>query len=255
MADALHLDGLAVDLGGRTVVRELSLSVAPGELFGILGPNGAGKTSLLKAIAGLIAHRGGVFSAGQDLGALDAQARARAVAYVPQRSQLHAPLAVREVVAQGRFCHTLGLKGLSNADHAAVDGAMQRLGLVNLAQAVFTELSGGEQRRVLLARALASEAPLILLDEPVASLDVAHALALFAHVRELVRAGRTAVVVLHDLNEAMTWCSSLLLLADGQSVAHGSPQQVLSVERVREIYGVQLQPGTALGYRALQERS
>lgn len=255
MADALRLDAVSVALAGRTVVHELSSSVAAGELFGILGPNGAGKTSLLKAIAGLIAYSGRVSSDGQDLNTLDAQARARAVAYVPQRSLLHAPLAVRDVVAQGRFCHTLGLKGFAAADHAAVDAAIQRLGLSNLAQAVFTELSGGEQRRVLLARALASEAPLILLDEPVASLDVAHALALFAHVRELVRAGRTAVVVLHDLNEAMTWCSSLLLLADGRCVAQGTPQQVLSVARVRDVYGVQLQHAAALGYRALEEPS
>jgi iron complex transport system ATP-binding protein len=216
--------------------------------LGILGPNGAGKTTLLKAIMGLVPHRGAVLQAGQPLSALSSKERARCVAYVPQRSLLNAPLTVSSVVAQGRYCHGSDLTALTRADRQAIEQALQATDMTALAERPFTELSGGEQRRVLLARALATEAPVILLDEPNASLDLSHALRLFHHMKQLAANGRTLVVVLHDLNDALSWCDCALLLSEGRVVTHGPPAQVLDADRVRQVYGVVVEHKSTLAY-------
>jgi len=248
MVEALRASKLRVALGGRTILSDLSIEVPKGTLFGILGPNGAGKTTLLKALAGLIPFQGSITHNGKSLGDLDGKARARTVAYVPQRSLLNAPLTVASVVAQGRYCHGSDLSALSNNDRSVIDNALSALDITTFRDRVFTELSGGEQRRVLLARALATEAPLILLDEPVSSLDIAHSLHVFHHMQQLAATGRTLIVVLHDLDDAVTWCDSLLLLAQGCVVAQGDPASVVTAERIREIYGVKVSAKPGLRY-------
>jgi iron complex transport system ATP-binding protein len=229
-------------------LHEINFSLEPGTLLGILGPNGAGKTTLLKAIAGLVPHQGSVQQAGTSLSALSIKERARRVAYVPQRSLLNAPLSVSSVVAQGRYCHGSDLAALTRVDRMAVDDALNVTDLSELAERRFTELSGGEQRRVLLARALATEAPVILLDEPSASLDLGHSLRLFYHMKHLTENGRTLVVVLHDLNDASNWCDSALLLGEGRVAALGTPAEVVTAERVRQVYGVELEHKSTLAF-------
>jgi iron complex transport system ATP-binding protein len=249
MVDALTVRDLTVQLAGTLTLQEVSFEIASGSLFGILGPNGAGKTTLLKAIAGLLAHQGTVLQAGQMLSALNSKERARRVAYVPQRSLLNAPLDVSSVVAQGRYCHGTDLDALSAADRSAIDNALRATDMTAFAERSFTELSGGEQRRVLLARALATEAPVILLDEPSASLDLSHSLRLFHHMKHLASAGRTLVVVLHDLNDALTWCDAAVLLDNGRIVASGSAEQLVTAERVRDVFGVELEKKSALTFQ------
>jgi iron complex transport system ATP-binding protein len=248
MANALTVSDLTVHLSDKPTLSEISFTAAAGSLLGILGPNGAGKTTLLKAIVGLLHHRGMVLQAGQSLSALNSKERARRVAYVPQRSLLNAPLAVASVVAQGRYCHGSDLTALTPADRTAIEHALHTTDMTAFAQRPFTELSGGEQRRVLLARALATEAPVILLDEPNASLDLSHALRLFHHMKQLAASGRTLIVVLHDLNDALRWCDSALLLSEGRIMAHGPPAQVVSAERVQRVYGVVVERQSTLAY-------
>lgn len=248
MADALSVRDVTVHLSGKPILREINFAIPAGTLFGILGPNGAGKTTLLKAVAGLIPHSGSVQQAGQTLSTLNSKERARRVAYVPQRSLLNAPLSVASVVAQGRYCHGSDLTALTTADRAAIEGALQTTDMTAFAERPFTELSGGEQRRVLLARALATEAPVILLDEPIASLDLSHSLRLFHHMKHLAATGRTLVVVLHDLNDALSWCDAAILVSDGRIVAQGAPAQVVTAERIQQVYGVTLEHKSTLSY-------
>ncbi|HTM45035.1 MAG TPA: ABC transporter ATP-binding protein [Polyangiaceae bacterium] len=252
MADALQLRNLSVTLSGKPVLKSLNLEIPTAKLFGILGPNGAGKTTLLKALAGLVTYQGEITHRDQSLAALGAKGHAQLVAYVPQRSELSAALNVYDVVAQGRYCHQDDLQGPSASDKDAIESALIATKIVELAALPFTQLSGGEQRRVLLARALATQAPLILLDEPAASLDVAHALSLFKHMRALVAQGRTVIVVLHDINDAKAWCDSLALLSQGSVVATGAFNTVITAQNVRSVYGVELIETSALGFRQIQ---
>lgn len=247
----LSVRGLTVARGGRQVVSTVDLDAARGRITALIGPNGAGKSTVLSAIAGLVPYQGRIRLGGVDLDGLAPRARARAVAYVPQRSRLEARLAVRDVVALGRFCHVGGIGRLGPLDHACVRDAMARCGVEHLAQAAYTELSGGEQRRVLIARALSTRAPVLLLDEPTASLDLAHVLALDAYLGVLAEARRTVLVVLHDLAEALRVADQAVLLAEGAVVLHGRSSEVIADEPVRAVYGVSLLPGEGLGYRRI----
>jgi iron complex transport system ATP-binding protein len=245
----LQAEDVHVQRGRRTVLHGVSLHAEAGEVLAVLGPNGAGKSTLLRAVAGLLPAEGRVRLQGRDVGALPARERARLTALVPQRSQLGARMTVRKVVDQGRYAHRGGLAGPSKGDARAVTEAMARVGVTPLADRFFTELSYGEQRRVLLARALATGAPLLLLDEPTASLDIAHALTLHRTLRGLAAEGRAVVIVLHDLNEARLVSDRALLLADGATVVQGPTPEVITAEHVAQVYGVELLEDGALGYR------
>lgn len=241
----LEARGVSARLGGRRVLENIDLVVRKGQLVAILGPNGAGKSSLLRAVAGLLPFQGEVEIAGVPLRQLRAEARARAVSYVPQRSALEAPLQVFDVVAQGRYPHRRSGSG----NDSEVERALKAVDLTALRDRRYTELSHGERRRVLIARALATGAPLVLLDEPSAGLDVAHALDLFHLLRQLTEEGRGLVVVLHALDEALSWANEALLLARGAVVARGPVREVVAAEPVLRAYGVELVPGGGLGYR------
>ena len=251
---------LGVRRGTRPVLQGLSFSVEAGQVLVLLGPNGAGKSTALKAILGLLPYQGRVLLAGKEARLLDPRARARQVAYVPQHSALDAPLPVRDVVAQGRFPHAggdlfaLGLPGRqASDDRRLVEQALARTDLLPLADRPFDALSYGERRRVLLARALCTEAKVLLLDEPTAALDVGHALALLQVLREVASTGAAVVVVLHQLQEAAAFADQAVLLAGGRCVRQGPAAEVIAPEPVRAVYGVELVPGAQFACRLPEE--
>ncbi|WP_041795841.1 ABC transporter ATP-binding protein [Pararhodospirillum photometricum] len=228
----LDVQSLQVDLDGRTLVRDVSLRLAPGDLVGLIGPNGAGKSTLVRALAGVIPARGRLLLEGVPLPSLSRRERARRVAYLPQERGLSWPLTVREVVALGRVPH-----GGDETD-PAVDRALAATGLEAFAGRLATRLSGGERARVLLARALAVEAPVLLADEPVAALDPHHALAVLDLLRRHARAGTAVLVVLHDLVAAARFCDRVLLLDAGALVAEGPPDAVLTPPILLQYYAI-----------------
>jgi iron complex transport system ATP-binding protein len=252
MADvALSARGVHVTLAGRTVLRDVSLTVQRGALLAVLGPNGAGKSTLLRALTGLVAAGGEIAIDGVDLRTLSDEARAQRLSFVPQQSQLRAALPVREVVALGRYARRSEPHG-----HAeAIDAALRDTDLTDLATRAFSDLSVGEQKRVLLARALCTGAPLLLFDEPTAALDIAHALRLLTLLRTLTRAGRTVVVVLHQLEQALAFADRAILLGAGSPLAEGPVDAVITADRVRQLYEVDMRPGAAPGFSLPRDRA
>jgi iron complex transport system ATP-binding protein len=246
--------GVGVRLDGRTILHGIDLEARASQILAILGPNGAGKSTLLRALAGLVPADGEILIEGTALPALSLAERARRIGYVPQQSGLDAPLLVREVVGQARYAHTGWLTSLTTAtmastDRQAIDEAMQSVDVGHLADDRFTKISHGERRRVLLARALATSASIILLDEPTAGLDVAHILGLFETLQAVAARGRAVVVVLHQLDEARRWADRALLLAGGRCLAAGATRDVIAADPVRRAYGVDVIEGGGLGYR------
>jgi iron complex transport system ATP-binding protein len=248
MTDALCANQVGVERGKRLLLREVTFSAQYGELLAVVGPNGAGKSTLLRALLGLGPHTGSVHIAGGPLERMTPRARARAVGYVPQRSELTAGISVHDVVAQARYAGHGGFLGFGERQDDVVERALARVGLAPLAERAFDTLSGGEQRRVLTARALASEARVLLLDEPTAGLDVAHVLRFFALLHELRRDGYALVCVLHDLSDVLRHADRALLLHQGRAVACGPSAEVLTPACIREVYGVHSHAGAALGF-------
>jgi iron complex transport system ATP-binding protein len=241
MAEGIEARGLSVRRGAAAVLDRVDLVASPGALLAITGPNGAGKTTLLKALLGLVPASGEVRVEGAPLASLGAAERARRIGYVPQRSGLAAALAVEDVVAQARFARAEGAA-------ARVEGALGRAGVAHLRARSFDTLSGGEQRSVLLARALASGARALLLDEPTAGLDVAQVLRFFALLGTLKREGYTLVCVLHDLVDVHRHAEHTLLLQRGRVLAAGLTGEVLTTTALRDVYGVHTHHGVALGF-------
>jgi iron complex transport system ATP-binding protein len=221
----------------------------PGDAHALIGPNGAGKSTLLKALAGIVPYQGELLFDGRSAASLSPRERARLVAYVPQHSALDAPLRVRDVVAQGRYAHRDPWGRPGADDECAITAALQATDAASLAERPFTRLSYGERRLVLLARALASGARILLLDEPTAALDVGHALALLHRLRDLASRGHAVVVALHHLDEVRECCSQVVLLRHGRVFLAGAVEEVVSPGPVREVFGVELMPGARFGYR------
>ena len=228
----LSLRDVRLTLGSRIVLDAIELSVPPGRITAVVGPNGAGKSTLLRACAGLIApERGAITLAGRTLAAYDRAELARAIAYLPQERAVHWPLAARAVVALGRLPH-------DDVKPEAIDRALTAMDIAPLADRPVSQLSGGERARVLVARALAQEAPLLIADEPTAGLDPAHALALFSCFRQLAAEGRTVIVALHDLSLAARFADHMILLANGRVTASGAPGEVLTPRHLEPAFGV-----------------
>lgn len=245
---ALLARDLRVMRGGRSVLEGFELSAATGCVYALTGPNGAGKSSAIKALAGLLPCSGQLQVAGHELRRLSPRERARQIAYVPQQSLLSSAISVRDVVLQGRYAHD-PVWPHKHKHTEPVEHAMLQTDVLALADRPWNQLSGGEQRRVLLARALATQAKVILLDEPTTSLDVAHALQLLMQLRELARQGRCIVVVLHDLDQVERYAEHSVLLQRGRTVAAGPTREVITSDHIRSVYGVELVPNAALGYR------
>ena len=229
---------LVVELGGERVLDGVSTTVSEAEFVGLVGPNGAGKTTLLRTINGALTPAAGrVHVAGEDVHDLSSRAASRLVATVPQTTSLSFDFSVREAVEMGRTPHRSRFSTWEPDDAAAVERAMARTEVEALADRAVTEISGGERQRVLIARALAQETPLVLLDEPTASLDINHQVRTLELVRALVGEGKTAVAAIHDLNLAAHYCDRIVLLAERAVVAAGTPEHVLTESRLRDAFG------------------
>jgi len=236
---SLTVTGAGLSISGRWLVRDASISVEPGRLLALLGPNGSGKSTLLRLLAGVWAPSAGTVTLdGAPLAHVPRRALARAVALVPQDTHIAFAFSVREIVAMGRHAHLGRFERERAADREAIAQAMARADVTAVADRDATALSGGERQRVLIARSLATEARHLLLDEPTASLDVAHALDVLALCRRLADDGHAVAVALHDLNLARRFATDAVLLRDGAVVASGPVDRVLTPALVGDVFGV-----------------
>lgn len=229
MSALLDIRDLTVTRGARTTLAGATLSVAPGECVGLLGPNGAGKSTLLRAALGLIPATGE-----SNLAALIPPARARAAAWLPQAREIAWPVRLRHLVALAQG---------GNEAAPQVAAALDRMDLSALAERPATELSGGEQARGLIARALAQDTPLLLADEPIAGLDPAHQIRAMALFASLASEGRAVVTALHDLGLAARYCTRLVVLSQGRIVADGAPRAVLTEALLAEVFAIRCRIG------------
>ncbi|MFO1076504.1 MAG: ABC transporter ATP-binding protein [Planctomycetota bacterium] len=238
--------GLRVTRGRRTVLAGVDFAVGAGELVLLAGRNGAGKSTLLRALIGLEPPAAGTVTLrDRPVGEWEARARAREVAFVPQNIECPFEFTCRELVAMGRHPHVPRNHALGAADEQAVDEALAAVDATAFADRAITTLSGGEQRRVALARAFATRAPLLLLDEPTANLDLEHALSLLALLRREAAAGRGIVVASHDLNLVAAAGTRAMVLHEGRVAADGRPDEALSAATLRAVFGVQARAPSA----------
>ncbi|MEM7442868.1 MAG: ABC transporter ATP-binding protein [Pseudomonadota bacterium] len=237
---SLSARDLRLVLGNRAVLDGITLAVDQPGLVGIVGPNGAGKTSLLRTLTGLAKPVSGrVELDGVPIASLSPRDRARRIGYLPQTANLHWPLTVGRLVALGRLPHLAPWAGPGAGDRDAIDRALKAADLSALVDRSANSLSGGELARALLARVIAGEPDLILADEPVASLDPLHQLRVMDLFRTLAEAGRTIVIVLHDLTLAVRFCDRLVLLDKGRIVADDAAESVAQNPALETTYGVQ----------------
>jgi iron complex transport system ATP-binding protein len=240
----LEARGITVSYGAREVVAGVSLTAEPGRVTAILGPNGAGKSTLMRALNGAKAIAGGeVLLDGKPLAGLARRVIGRRIAVVAQESELRFPVTVMEFVLGGRYSWaSTGAWGWeTERDMEAAGRALDETELADFAARLVNELSGGERQRVVLARALATEAPILLLDEPTANLDLAHQAAMLSLVRRRCdERGASAVVVTHDVNLAAAFADRVLLIKAGRTLAHGAPRDVLTPDVLRELFDIQV---------------
>ena len=237
---ALQAEGVTVEVRTRSILRDVSLRLDPGERVALIGPNGAGKSTLLRVLAGTLRPTSGrVELGGVPLASLERSEVARRLAVVPQQTALPFAMRVEEVVALGRLPHEAPLRGTRPADRAAVAAAIERVGLGHLLGRDARELSLGERQLVLLALAVAQEAPVLLLDEPTVHLDLRHQVEAMELLKDLnERDGTALVAVLHDLGLASHFFPRLVLIAHGRILADGPPDEVLTDERIRDVFNV-----------------
>lgn len=235
----LAIEQLCVPVAGKPVLHDVSFAADGGSLIGLVGPNGAGKSTLARTLAGLLTpSAGSVTVDGTSLAAMHRREAARRIAYLAQGDTVHWPLAVEATVALGRTPH-FGRFGMASAeDRAAVERAMARADVTGFTDRSVRQLSGGERARVLLSRALAVEAPILIADEPIGALDPHHALRIMGLLREEAERGVLVIAVLHDLALASRFCDRLLVMRQGRIAADGPPHDVLSPEGMERLYAV-----------------
>lgn len=237
----LEARSLELSWGRRRVLSYLDVSFSTGGLCAVLGANGSGKSTLLKALGGLISPSGGqVLLDSRPILSIPRFQRARKMAWLSQGFQADWPFSVREFVCQGRFPHTGSFRPLSAKDRTLVDQALERCDLLALGSRAITELSGGELQRTCIARALAQEARILLLDEPLSQLDIGHQKDILALLESLAVEGHTIIMALHDLNLALAHCDRALVLAKGQLLRDGEPERVIDEDLIREAWGTEV---------------
>ncbi|WP_084628635.1 ABC transporter ATP-binding protein [Amycolatopsis nigrescens] len=234
----LHADALTLAYDGRTVAEDLGVVIPDKSFTVIVGPNACGKTTLLRALARMLKPRKGtVYLDGEVISSMPAKQVARRLGLLPQSSIAPDGITVADLVARGRYPHQRLLRQWSREDAAVVDRAMRSTGVLDLAERLVDELSGGQRQRVWLAMALAQETDLLLLDEPTTYLDIAHQIDILDLCAELhSQQGRTLVAVLHDLNHAARYATHMIAMRDGDILATGAPSEVVTAERVEEIF-------------------
>ena len=236
----LEARNISVSFGDRRVLYEVSLAAAAGETVALLGPNGAGKTTLLRTLNGaVLPNVGEVIIGDVPLTRMSRRDIARRISVVAQENETKFPITVMEFLLAGRFARGAAFGWETDADIAAARRALEQCDLETFPARAMNELSGGERQRVVLARALAAETPVLLLDEPTANLDLAHQALMFRLVRERCRElGGSAVVITHDLNLASEFADKVVLLKDGQVLASGTAADVLTAARLKDAYDV-----------------
>ena len=238
--------GVGVSLDGHRILTGIDLTVSPGEVVALVGPNGAGKSTLLAAISGDVpTDAGSITIAGRALGSYKHLELARERAVLTQDNQLSFPFTVGQVVSMGRSPWTRTDR--FDEDEAAIAEAMLAMDIDQLATRRFTSLSGGEKARVSLARVLAQRTPIVMLDEPTASLDLRHQEDVMRAVRTLASAGTAVLVVVHDLSLAAAYADRVAIIAGGTLVAAGPPQQVLTAPQVSSVYGLPVEVSLSSG--------
>jgi len=236
---ALAAKNVTVRLGAREIVRDASLTLNAGELVALVGPNGAGKTTLMRALAGLIPADGTIALDGRPLSSLKARERARAIAYLPQGHVFHWPMSVASIVMLGRAPHADRFSAVTPDDRSAVERALAMTETEAFADRAVTTLSGGERARVALARALATQAPVLLADEPTAALDPRHQLTVMELLRQAARGGGAVLAIMHDLTLAARFADRVAVMDRGAIVADGDPAVAMSHERLAAVFGIE----------------
>lgn len=234
----LRVENLFVTLDGKSILEAVSFELHKGKILGLIGPNGAGKTTLLRAINGSIkTDQGKIIFKKQDLTSLKDQERSRFIASVPQNRIIPAGFQVRQIVLMGRTPYLNWFGRTSKKDEQVAEQAMRRTDTLHLADTMADELSGGEQQRVILARAFAQNTPLLLLDEPTTHLDIRFQMEFLELLLEHVRKENMSVIIaMHDLNQAMRFCDEVLLLSRGKIYASGKPETVLTEKKLSTVY-------------------
>ena len=231
-AENIHLS-----YGAKEILKGVSINSQNREFVGLIGPNGSGKSTLLKCIYRILKPNAGqIFLDGTELSSMSVKASAKKVAVVAQHNYYNFEFSVREVVLMGRAPHKRALECDNANDHAIVEKALQTVGMSEFADRSFSTLSGGEQQRVILARALAQQTPCLILDEPTNHLDITHQLELMHIVKEL---DVTVISAIHDLNIAAMFCDRIYAIQDGKIVGQGSPEKLLTPEFIRNVYHVE----------------
>jgi iron complex transport system ATP-binding protein len=238
----IRVNNIGVRFGRRDVISNVSFELNDAEILALLGPNGAGKTTLIRALNRTVPISSGeIFIGSSSISTLSRREIARQIAVVSQENETKFPLSVLEFVLAGRFVHGRAFGWETEDDLEIARKALADCQLSNFAGRMMNELSGGERQRVVLARALAVGAKILLLDEPTANLDLAHQAMMFRLVRERCRkAEASAVVITHDLNLAAEFADTILMLKDGQAFASGRPHEVLTAENIQKVFGVRV---------------
>jgi iron complex transport system ATP-binding protein len=238
----LRLDNVSLGYGKQTVLRNISFEARPGEMLGIIGPNGSGKSTLIRGITRLIQPGSGkIFLDGSDISSINRQKLAQLVAVVPQNPTLPEPFTALEVVLMGRTPHLGLLRYEGKKDLAIVKVVMEATQTLAFAERRVGELSGGERQRLTIARALAQEPKIMLMDEPTANLDINYQIETLDLARQLCRKQKLIVVVtLHDLNLASQYCDRLVVLSNGTVYCQGIPQAVINAKTIKDVYGAEV---------------
>jgi iron complex transport system ATP-binding protein len=237
-APRLVATGITVVRGARRIVDNADLTLNAGELTILAGPNGAGKTTLARAMAGLIAAEGSITFDGNSLRKLAPRDRARAISYLPQGHEFHWPMRVDGIVALGREPHADPFSQTSAKDRIAIERAMEATAIGDFSSRVITTLSGGERARVAIARALATEASVLIADEPTASLDERHQLIVMDLLQRIAHQGAAVLAIIHDLALAMRFADRVVVMNEGRIVANDVPSLALTPDRIAEVFGI-----------------
>lgn len=237
-APRLVAKDITVTRGARTIVDAASLTLNAGELTVLAGPNGAGKTTLVRAMAGILPAKGAVTFDGKALHHLAPRARARAISYLPQGHEFHWPMPVDNIVALGREPHADPFAQNSAQDRIAIARAIEATAIGEFSGRIITTLSGGERARVAIARALATEASVLIADEPTASLDQRHQLVVMELLQRIARTGTAVLAIIHDLALAMRFADRVVIMNEGRIVANDAPALALTPERIADIFGI-----------------